>query len=101
MAISASGADTRATRLPRCLPRPNWRDAAAAIYQGRVGTLSNWKTFASAEASRKAIFSAQLAQAGMTGPNQVFEGRDGFFNVISRKPFKLPKLGGGGEPYGI
>jgi hypothetical protein len=22
----------------------------------------------------------QLAQAGMTGPNQVFEGRDGFFN---------------------
>ena len=72
-----------------------------AINQGRVGTLSNWKTFASAEASRKAIFSAQLAQAGMTGPNQVFEGRDGFFNVISRKPFKLPKLGGGGEPYGI
>jgi 2-methylcitrate dehydratase len=37
----------------------------------------------------------------MTGPNQVFEGRDGFFNVISRKPFRLPKLGGGGEPYGI
>jgi 2-methylcitrate dehydratase len=35
-----------------------------AINQGRVGTLSNWKDFASAEASRKAIFSAQLAQAG-------------------------------------
>ena len=48
-----------------------------AINQGRVGTLSNWKDFASAEASRKAIFSAQLAQAGMTGPSQVFEGRDG------------------------
>ena len=29
-----------------------------AINQGRVGTLSNWKDFASAEASRKAIFSA-------------------------------------------
>lgn len=72
-----------------------------AINQGRVGTLSNWKAFASAEACRKAIFSAQLAQAGMTGPQQVFEGRDGFFNVISRKPFRLPKLGGGGEPYGI
>ena len=25
----------------------------------------------------------------------------GFFNVISRKPFILPKLGGDGEPYGI
>ena len=72
-----------------------------AINQGRVGTLSNWKAFASGEACRKAIFSAQLTQAGMTGPNQVFEGRDGFFNVISRKPFRLPKLGGGGEPYGI
>lgn len=72
-----------------------------AINQGRVGTLSNWKDYASAEACRKAIFSAQLAQAGMTGPHQVFEGRDGFFNVISRKPFSLPKLGGGGEPYGI
>ena len=30
-----------------------------AINQGRVGTLSNWKDFASAEASRKAIFSVQ------------------------------------------
>jgi 2-methylcitrate dehydratase len=69
-----------------------------AINQGRVGTLSNWKDFASAEASRKAIFSAQLAQAGMTGPNQVFEGRSGFFNVISRKTFDLPKLG---EQFGV
>jgi len=69
-----------------------------AINQGRVGTLSNWKDFACAEASRKAIFSAQLAQAGMTGPAQVFEGPSGFFNAISRKPFELPKLG---EPYGI
>jgi 2-methylcitrate dehydratase len=69
-----------------------------AINQGRVGTLSNWKDFACAEASRKAIFSAQLAQAGMTGPSQVFEGRLGFFNAIMRKPVEPPKLG---EPYGI
>ena len=69
-----------------------------AIHQGRVGTLSNWKAFAAADACRKAIFSVQLVQNGMTGPRQVFEGRDGFFNVISRKPFTLPKLG---EPYGM
>jgi 2-methylcitrate dehydratase len=69
-----------------------------AINQGRVGTLSNWKDFACAEASRKAIFSAQLAQAGMTGPAQVFEGPLGFFHAITRKPFELPPLG---EPYGI
>ena len=69
-----------------------------ALNQGRVGTLSNWKDFASAEASRKAIFSAQLAHAGMTGPSRIFEGPSGFFNVISRKIFDLPKLG---EPFGI
>src|SRR6202023_170326 len=69
-----------------------------AINQGRVGTLSNWKDFASAEASRKAIFSAQLAQAGMTGSYQVFEGRLGFFNTISHQAFTLPPLG---EPFGI
>jgi len=72
-----------------------------AINQGRVGTLSNWKAFASAEACRKAIFAAQLAQAGMTGPDPVFEGRDGFFNVILREPFQLPKLGGADAPFGI
>jgi 2-methylcitrate dehydratase len=69
-----------------------------AINQGRTGVLSNWKDFACADASRKAIFSAQLAQAGMTGPSQVFEGPLGFFNVISHKTFVLPKLG---EPFGI
>ena len=69
-----------------------------AINQGRIGTLSNWKDFACAEASRKAIFSAQLAQAGMTGPDQVFEGHDGFFNAITHQPFTLPRLG---APFGI
>jgi 2-methylcitrate dehydratase len=69
-----------------------------AINQGRVGDLSNWKDFATAEASRKAVFSAQLAQAGMTGPSRIFEGPSGFFNVICRKAFDLPKLG---EPFGI
>lgn len=69
-----------------------------ALNQGRVGTLSNWKHYATAEASRKAIFSAQLAQAGMTGPRQIFEGPSGFFQVITRKPVELPPLG---EPFGI
>jgi 2-methylcitrate dehydratase len=69
-----------------------------AINQGRVGTLSNWKDFATAESSRKALFSAQLAQAGMTGPGDIFEGPAGFFKVITRRPFTLPPLG---APYGI
>jgi 2-methylcitrate dehydratase len=69
-----------------------------AIRQGRADTLSNWKAFAAADASRKAIFSAQLAQSGMTGPSNVFEGRLGFFNLISYKPTAPLQLG---EPYGI
>jgi 2-methylcitrate dehydratase len=66
--------------------------------QGRADTLSNWKAFAAADASRKAIFSAQLAQNGMTGPSHVFEGRLGFFNMIGQKPTAPPQLG---EPYGM
>jgi 2-methylcitrate dehydratase len=71
------------------------------LNQTRVGTLSNWKAGSAAQAARQAIFAVELAQAGMTGPNQVFEGPDGFFKRINRKPFTLPKLGGGGEPFGI
>jgi len=70
-----------------------------ALNQGRVGTLSNWKNYATAEASRKAVFSATLAQAGMSGPREVFEGRDGWANVIYRKPLALAPWGG--APYGI
>ena len=72
-----------------------------AVSQTRRGSLSNWKACAAAEACRKAIFAAQLAQSGMTGPNQVFEGREGFFNLVKHPPFKLPKFGGGGEPFRI
>lgn len=69
-----------------------------AIRQGRTDTLSNWKAFAAADSCRKAIFSVQLAQRGMTGPSNVFEGRMGFFNLINRKPVNPLQLG---EPYGI
>jgi 2-methylcitrate dehydratase len=41
-----------------------------ATRQGRADELSNWKAFAAADACRKAIFAAQLAQRGMTGPSQ-------------------------------
>ncbi len=69
-----------------------------ATRQGRADTLSNWKAYAAADACRKAIFSAQLAGSGMTGPSNVFEGRYGFFKVMSRKPVAQVQLG---EPFGI
>lgn len=72
-----------------------------ALNQTRVGTLSNWKAGSAAEAGRQAIFAAELAQAGMTGPRQIFEGPDGFFARINGKPFVLPALGGGEVTFGI
>jgi 2-methylcitrate dehydratase len=69
-----------------------------ATRQGRADALSNWKAFAAADACRKAIFAAQLAQSGMTGPSKVFEGRYGFFKVMGRKQVAPPQLG---EPFGI
>jgi 2-methylcitrate dehydratase len=69
-----------------------------ATRQGRADELSNWKAFAAADACRKAIFAVQLAQNGMTGPGQVFEGRYGFFKVMGRQPVQPPQLG---EPFGI
>ena len=69
-----------------------------ATRQGRSDALSNWKAYAAADACRKAIFAVQLAQDGMTGPNQVFEGSYGFFKVMSRKPVGTPQFG---EPFGI
>jgi 2-methylcitrate dehydratase len=75
--------------------------SGVALNQTRVGTLSNWKAGSAAEAGRQAIFAAQLAQAGMTGPPRIFEGPDGFFSRISHNPFALPSLGGNGASFAI
>jgi 2-methylcitrate dehydratase len=69
-----------------------------ATRQGRSDALSNWKAYAAADACRKAMFSVQLAQNGMTGPGNVFEGSYGFFKVMGHRPVAPPQLG---EPFGI
>jgi 2-methylcitrate dehydratase len=51
--------------------------------QTRMQTISDWKGLADAEAGRNAIFAAQLARAGITGPAPIFEGRLGFIRLIS------------------
>ena len=70
-----------------------------ALNQTRAGSVSNWKACSAPDASRKAIFAVQLSQAGLTGPDQVFEGRDGFYNRIKR--FQLPPLSTGNEPFAM
>jgi len=51
--------------------------------QTRVQTMSDWKGLADAEAARNAIFAALLARGGLTGPAPIFEGRQGFFRLVS------------------
>ena len=66
-----------------------------ASNQTRLQAISNWKGMADADAGRSAVFAAQLARAGITGPSPAFEGKAGFFNQVSG-PFSLDleKFGG-------
>jgi 2-methylcitrate dehydratase len=75
--------------------------ANVALNQTRLGSISKWKACGYANANRNAIFAVELAARGMSGPSQIFEGRDGFFNVVSRAPFELAPFGGGGRPFRI
>jgi 2-methylcitrate dehydratase len=50
--------------------------------QTRVGVLSDWKGISVAEAGRNAVFAAQLARAGLTGPAPIFEGGSGFMRQV-------------------
>ena len=54
-----------------------------ALNQTRLGALSNWKGLAGPDAARNAVFAAQLAHAGITGPSPIFEGEAGFFKQVS------------------
>jgi 2-methylcitrate dehydratase len=51
--------------------------------QTRTQTNSDWKGLADSEAERNAVFAAQLARAGLTGPAPIFEGRKGFFHLVA------------------
>jgi 2-methylcitrate dehydratase len=59
-----------------------------AMDQTRVQVLSDWKGVADAEAGRNAVFAAQLARAGLTGPAPIFEGEAGLFKQVTG-PFEL------------
>src|SRR5438105_2699146 len=48
----------------------------------RIGELSMWKGCATASSNRTAVFAAELARDGMTGPGQAFEGRDGLWQHV-------------------
>ena len=55
----------------------------------RTGELSMWKGAAAASASRSAVFAAQLAARGMTGPAEPFEGRRGLWEQAVGWPVEV------------
>lgn len=74
--------------------------ANIALRQTRVGELSMWKGCAFANAARNGLFAAFLAKHGMTGPAPLFEGKKGFFKLVSG-PFTLAAFGGRGGSFKI
>ena len=53
--------------------------SSVALDQTRRGALSMWKGMAGPDAARKGVYAALLAQAGMTGPEEPFEGKHGLW----------------------
>jgi len=66
-------------------------------YQARAGELSMWKGCAAGNAARNGIFAAQLAQHGLTGPDEAIEGRWGLQHALGR--FAWAPFGGRGGPF--
>jgi 2-methylcitrate dehydratase len=70
--------------------------------QTRTQTNSDWKGLADAEAERNAVFAAQLARGGLTGPSPIFEGRKGLFELVaSRADIDVAGFGGRGRRFRI
>jgi 2-methylcitrate dehydratase len=66
------------------------------ILQTRAQHLSDWKGLADAQATRDAIFAAQLAQQGVSGPAPIFEGTFGVFRQLGAE-FTIDVDGFGGR----
>lgn len=54
-----------------------------ALRVTRTGGINEWKGIASANAARNAVYAALLADDGMEGPTNLFEGQKGWKQVIS------------------
>jgi 2-methylcitrate dehydratase len=67
----------------------------------RTGELSMWKGCATAAANRTAVYAAQLAAEGMTGPGRPFEGRDGLWQHLGVEPPAWGPFGGRGASFRI
>lgn len=105
--FSVLGSVCAAGKMLRLTPEQMRHAIALAIVPNlplgvtRVGELPMWKGCATASATRAAIFAAQLAQRGMTGPAEPFSGRRGLWEQAVGKPVTLGAFGGNGTPFNI
>jgi len=60
-----------------------------ATRQTRTGQISMWKACAFANVCRNALFAAELARQGLTGPREIFEGPKGVFRQLTGAPFDV------------
>jgi 2-methylcitrate dehydratase len=67
--------------------------------QTRVGELAMWKGMAGPHGTKAGIFAAQLAECGVTGPFEPFDGSEGLWAKMLNHPVQLED--GWGEPYSI
>jgi 2-methylcitrate dehydratase len=59
--------------------------ANLSLQATRLGELSMWKGCAAGNACRNGMFAAELAAAGITGPDSPFTGRGGLFQVTGQE----------------
>jgi 2-methylcitrate dehydratase len=74
--------------------------ANLSVHETRAGALSHWKGLAGPNGSRNGFFAALLAEAGITGPEKAFEGRQGLMKQIDHT-FSLGPFGGPGNAFRI
>lgn len=71
--------------------------SSLALFQTRVEDVSMWKACAFPSVSRNALFAALLAERGLSGPGNVFQGRAGLCKVLDSAPIAPPRFPGPGE----
>jgi 2-methylcitrate dehydratase len=92
-AVASAATASVANRLSREHTRHALSLAVTAnlsLQATRLGELSTWKGCAAANACRNGVFAAELAAAGITGPDSPFTGRGGLFLVTGREPDMRP-----------
>lgn len=60
-----------------------------ATRQTRTGQISMWKACAFSNTARNAVFAANLARQGFSGPHEIFEGPKGIFSLLTGGPFDV------------